>query len=96
MNAFTAALVAELRAAGHAAEAPWPTGGGCQQIFVPAGALDIGITDGDAALPDGDVLDGLVAYISARTAEGDEIDAVAVPEGASIVDAVNRLIARLP
>lgn len=95
MNAFTTELVAQLRAAGHPAEAPWPTGGGCQQILVPAGPLEIGITNGDAALPDGEEFDGLVAYVSARDTDGDEIDAVEVPKGGSVVDAVNLLIARL-
>lgn len=39
--------------------------------------------------------DGLIAYISARDADGDELDAVEVQQGGSIVDAVNLLIARL-
>lgn len=95
MNAFTTELVAQLRTAGYAAEAPWPTGGGCEQIFVPAGPLEIGITNGDAALPDGEALDGLIAYVSARDANGDELDAVLVPTGANVLDAVNLLIARL-
>lgn len=95
MNAFTTNLVAQLRTAGHPAEAPWPTGGGCEQIGIEAGPLEIGITNGDAALPDGDVHDGLIAYISARDADGDELDAVEVQQGGSIVDAVNLLIARL-
>lgn len=34
MNAFTTNLVAQLRTAGHPAEAPWPTGGGCEQIGI--------------------------------------------------------------
>lgn len=95
MNPFATELVAQLRAAGYAAEAPWPTGGGCEQVFVPAGTLEIGITNGDAALPDGEALDGLIAYVSARDASGDDLDGVSVPQGTSIVGAVRTLIARL-
>ncbi|MEW1938784.1 hypothetical protein AB0331_15605 [Dietzia maris] len=95
MNPYAQSLVSELRAAGYAAEAPWPTGGGCEQIFVPVGPLEIGITNGDAALPDGDVHDGLIAYVSADDIDGDEIDAISLPPGASIVDAVARLVGRL-
>lgn len=94
MNPYAESLTADLRAAGHAAEAPWPTGGGCEQIFVPTGPLEIGITNGDAALPDGQAHDGLVAYVSVCNADGDEVDAIRVGDGESIIDAVDQLIAR--
>lgn len=95
MNPYAQSLVSELRAAGYAAEAPWPTGGGCEQIFVPVRPLEISITNGDAALPDGEVHDGLIAYVSAGDLDGDEIDAICLPPGASIVDAVARIVDRL-
>ncbi|MCT2301173.1 hypothetical protein M3G04_09770 [Dietzia cinnamea] len=95
MNPYAHTLVEELHAAGYAAEAPWPTGGGCEQIRLQVGALELGITNGDAALPDGEVHDSLIAYVSARDADGDELDAVPLPPGGNIVDAVAQLIDRL-
>ena len=88
MNPYATALVAELRAAGYAAEAPWPTGGGCQQIYVPVDDLEVGITDGDAALPDGTTHDGAVALVAIYDADGDALTSVPVAPGQSVVTAI--------
>lgn len=93
MNAYATALTADLRAAGYDAEAPWPTGGGCEQIYVAVGDLEVGITDGDAALPDGTVHDGMVALLCARDADGDEIASMPVAPGEDVIEALAQLTA---
>lgn len=93
MNLYAQSLVAALRAAGYAAEAPWPTGGGCEQIYVPVGELEIGITDGDAALPDGTAHDGVIAVLTAYDADGAALDEVRVAPGESVVEALAQLAA---
>lgn len=92
MNAYAQALTAELRAAGYAAEAPWPTGGGCEQIYVPVADLEVGITDGDSALPDGTVHDGMIALLTMCDADGDELAAVHVAPGESVLAALAQLV----
>lgn len=95
MTSYAHTLTAHLRAVGHDAHCPWPTGGGCDQILVLAGDIEVGITDGDAALPDGHLHDEAPAHISARTVDGDEIAATTVAAGENITDAVTAFIQQL-
>lgn len=93
MNDYAQALTDQLRAAGYAAEAPWPTGGGCEKIYVPVGDLEVGITNGDAALPDGTTHDGVIALLTANDSNGDELAAVQVAPNESVIEALAQLVA---
>lgn len=95
MTSYAHALTSRLRAAGHEVHCPWPTGGGCEQILVQVGDIEVGITDGDAALPDGQLNEGTLAHISARTVDGDEIAVTTVGAGENVTEAVTAFIHRL-
>lgn len=90
MNIYTQELITELSAHGLNAEVAG-TGGGCEEITV---AGSFGITNGDAGLPDGDVFDGVVAFVAQHDDEGDMVsDLVIRAEDAPTVEDVARIAA---